>query len=301
MKKPATIQKHKWKADFAWAYALIAPTVIGLFILNIYPFFQTIYLSFFKKKGIKGMQFVGLGNYEKFFNSDIVWQSTANTLLYMLYTVPIGILLAIILASLLNKKIRGKNLFRGIYFLPIVVAPSAVALVWKWIYNSDYGILNQFLSIFGIQKIIWIATPGITMVAVAIVGVWTTVGYDLILMLAGLQSIPKNLYEAADIDGVTPWQRFRYITIPMLSPVIFFTTVLRVMNALKHFDTIYLFVDNRNPAYLSTQTLMLQFFSEAFQKHNQGYASAIMIWTFFIIMLFTILQFVGERHFVHYD
>ncbi len=294
-------KNRKFRAEYGWAYLLIAPTVIGLVILNIYPFFNTIYLSLHKKQGLTGMKFTGIENYIKMFSDPVTWQTTYNTLLYTLYTVPIGIAIALMLAVLLNNRIRFKNFFRGIYFLPIVVAPAAVAMVWRWILNTEFGILNQFLSMFGVSPIVWMATPGVTLVSTAIIGVWSSVGYDLILLLAGLQSIPKTLYEAADIDGVTNFQRFFYITLPQLSPVIFFTMVLRTMSALKQFDTIFLIVQKGNPAFRSTQTLMLQFYNEAFQKHNQGYASAIVIWTFAIIMLFTILQFISERKFVHYE
>lgn len=295
------VKKRRVQTDYLWAYFLVAPTIIGLIVLNIYPFFNTIFLSLYKKQGLVGMRFAGLDNYSKMFADSLTWQTTGNTLLYTLYTVPIGIAIALVLAVLLNNRIKFKNLFRGIYFLPIVVAPAAIAMVWRWILNAEFGIFNQFLALFGVQPIVWMATPGVTLVATAIIGVWSSVGYDVILLLAGLQSIPRVLYEAADIDGVNAWQRFFYITLPQLSPVIFFTLVLRTMSALKQFDTIYLLVQKANPAFRSTQTLMLQFFNEAFQKHNQGYASAIVIWTFAIIMLFTVLQFIGEKKLVHYE
>lgn len=292
--------KKSFKSEYAWAYFLVLPTILGLVLLNIYPLIDTIIISLHKKQGLTGMKYVGLKNYAKLFSDPLIRQTTVNTMLYMLYTVPIGVLISLMLATMLNNDIRGKSMFRGIYFLPIVVAPAAVTLVWKWIYNADFGILNQFLSLFGIEGPIWVSTPGITLVAAAIIGVWCSIGYDLIMLLAGLQSIPKNLYEAADIDGVNAWQRFRYITIPMLSPVLFFVTVLRTMSALKQFDTIYLMVDKSNPAFRSTQTLMLQFYIEAFKKHDQGYGSTIVVYAFAIIMLITILQFIGEKKFVHY-
>lgn len=299
--KNKSLKHKKIRPESLWGLAFVLPTVLGLILLNIYPFFNTIYLSLFKKLGLFGMKYAGLANYQKLFSDSLTWQTTANTLLYMLYTVPIGILISLILAIMLNNNIKFKNTFRGIYFLPIVVAPAAVAMVWKWILNADYGILNQFLSIFGIKPIVWVATPGVTLVATAMIGIWSTVGYDLIILLAGLQSIPKVFYEAADIDGANAFKRFFYITLPQLSPVIFFTAVLRTMSALKQFDTIYLLVDSVNPAYRSTQTLMVQFYNETFQKHSHGYGSAIVVWAFIIIMLFTAIQFFGEKKFVHYD
>lgn len=292
--------KKAFKSDCAWAYFLVLPTVLGLVILNIYPLIETVVLSLHKKQSLSGMKYIGLKNYVKLFSDSLTLQATLNTFLYMLYTVPIGILISLILATMLNNDIRFKSGFRGIYFLPIVVAPAAVALVWKWIFNYEFGILNQLLLLFNIKGPFWISTPGVTLVAAAIIGVWSSVGYDLILLLAGLQSIPRNLYEAADIDGVNAWQRFRYITIPQLSPVLFFVTVMRTMSALKQFDTIYLLVDKYNPAFRYTQTLMLQFYIEAFPKHNMGYGAAIATYTFLIIMLITALQFICEKKFVCY-
>jgi multiple sugar transport system permease protein len=295
-----TVNKRRFKAEYAWGYLFIMPTIIGLVILNIYPLFDTLVLSLYKKQGLVGMKYVGLENYVKLFGDSLTWQSTLNTFLYVLYTVPIGIFLSLILATMLNNKIRFKSLFRGIYFLPIVVAPAAVTLVWKWIFNSEFGILNQFLNLLGIKGPVWISTPGVTLIAAAIIGIWSNVGYDLVMILAGLQSIPGTLYEAADIDGVNAWQRFFYITIPQISPVLFFVTVMRTMNSLKQFDTIYLLVDRSNPAFRSTQTLMVQFYIEAFQKYNQGYGAAIAAWMFVIIMLITVIQFIGEKKLVHY-
>lgn len=292
--------KRAFKSEYAWAYFMVLPTIIGLTVLNIYPLFETIFLSLHKKQSLSGMKYIGLKNYVKLFSDPLTLQATINTFLFMLYTVPIGIMMSLVLATMLNNDIRFKSLFRGIYFLPIVVAPAAVALVWKWIYNAEFGILNQFLLLFGIKGPVWIATPGVTLVAAAIIAIWSSVGYDLIMLLAGLQSIPRVLYEAAEIDGVNSWQRFRYITIPQLSPVLFFVTVMRTMSALKQFDIIYLLVDKYNPAFRSTQTLMLQFYIEAFPKHNQGYGAAIVTYSFVIIMLITVLQFIGEKKFVHY-
>ena len=291
----------RFKSDWGWAYLLIAPTIIGLLILNIYPFFETIILSLQKSQGLGPVKFVGLKNYQKLLSDKQIWQSTVNTLYYMLLTVPVGVFLALILAVLLNTKIRGRDVYRAIYFLPMVAAPAAVAMVWKWIFNAEAGILNQFLGLFGVGRINWLSDPNTALLSCAIIGIWSAVGYDLVLILAGLQSIPTSYYEASEIDGANAVQRFFHVTVPLISPTLFFVVMMRMMNSVKQFDTIYLLIKSNNPAYKKGVTLMVLFYREAFEKFNKGYASAIVLFSFVIIMIFTALQFVAEKKLVHYE
>lgn len=284
-----------------WGLGFVAPTVIGLCILNIYPFFYTIWLSMQKSQGLGKAKYIGLKNYQSLFSDSMIWQSTGNTLMFVLLTVPVGVFLALVLATLLNNKIKGRDLYRGIYFLPMVVAPAAVAMVWKWIFNSDVGILNQVLKVFGIQGPTWIADPKTALLSCAIINIWSAVGYDLVLLLAGLQSIPNTYYEAAEIDGANTFQRFFHITVPLISPTLFFVVLMRTMTSLKQFDTVYLLVPANNPAYKQSATLMTLFYREAFEKFNKGYASAIVIFSFVLISIFTIIQFVAEKKLVHYE
>lgn len=298
------IKKHsgfKFKSEWAWAYMLVAPTIIGLCILNIYPFFHSIYLSFQKMQGLMPAKFIGLKNYQNLFSDELVMKATGNTLLFMLLTVPVGVFLALILASLLNNKIRGRDIYRCIYFLPLVVAPAAIAMVWKWLFNGDYGLVNQLLGVFGIQGPNWLADSRTVMISCAIIAIWSSVGYDLVLLLAGLQSISKTYYEASEIDGASRVQQFFHITIPLISPTLFFVVVLRVMSAIKQFDLIYMLVKDTNPAFKQGVTLMVLFYREAFIRFNKGYASAIVIWSFFIISIITAIQFFAEKKLVHYE
>ena len=230
-----------------------------------------------------------------------IWQSTWNTLYYMLLTVPIGVLIALILAVLLNSKIKGRDLYRGIYFMPMIVAPAAIAMVWKWIFNADVGVLNQFLRLFGDCNVNWLSDPKTAIISCAVIGIWSAVGYDLVLILAGLQTIPNTYYEACDLDGANAIQRFFHITVPLISPTLFFVVIMRVMTAIKQFDTVYLLITARNPAYKKTITLMVLFYREAFEKFNKGYASAIVLWSFMIIMLITAFQLWSEKKLVHYE
>ncbi|MEG2252231.1 MAG: sugar ABC transporter permease [Clostridia bacterium] len=294
-------KRHRFRAEWAWAYLLIAPTILGLLLLNIYPFFQTIYMSMEKSQGLGASKFVGLANYQKMFGDKQIWQSTWNTLYFMLLTVPVGIFFALILASLLNSKIRGRDVYRGIYFLPMVVAPAAVAMVWRWIFNAEVGVLNQFLGLFGIAGVNWLSDPDTALISCAIIAIWSAVGYDLVLIMAGLQSIPTTYYEASEIDGANAIQRLCHITVPLISPTLFFVVMMRVMAAIKQFDTVYLLIKTTNPAYKKTITLMVMFYREAFDKFNKGYASAIVMWSFVIIGIITLLQFGLEKKMVHYE
>ena len=301
--------RKSWNESAGWGLALVAPTIIGLLVLNIWPFFQTIWFSLTKYTNTVGPDYIGLQNYEKMLfpktvvtGSVSIWQAAGNTLMFVLLTVPVGVFLALILASLLNNRIRGRNVYRGIYFLPMVVAPAAVAFVWKWIMNSDYGILNQFLGIFGIKGTTWISNPDTALLSCAVINIWSAVGYDLVLILAGLQSISRTYYEAAEIDGANAAQRFFHITVPMVSPTLFFVVLMRTMTSLKQFDTVYLLVPARtNPAYRSAATLMTMFYREAFEKLNRGYGSAIVVFSFVLISIFTVIQLVAEKKLVHYD
>ncbi|MDR1263439.1 MAG: sugar ABC transporter permease [Oscillospiraceae bacterium] len=291
-----------FRAEWLWAYALVLPTVVGLCVLNIYPFFQSIYTSLLRWQGLGAAKFVGLKNYQKLFSSKELGYMTLNTLGYMVLTVPIGVFLALVLGAMLNtKRLRGRDIYRGIFFQPMVVAPAAIAMVWRWIYNTDVGILNYALRLIGIPGVNWLSNPNWALIAVAIIGVWSAVGYDVVLILAGLQAIPETYYEASEIDGASRVRQFFHITVPLISPTLFFVVLMRMIGSIRQFDTIYMLIKPENPAYKSAATLMVWFYREAFEKFDKGYGSAIMIWSVLIIGAFTLIQFVSEKKLVHYD
>lgn len=296
------IKIKKYKKDHVfWGLMMIAPTIIGLVVLNIFPFFQTIYLSFCETGDFGKNIWSGLDNYRRFLGDPIVWTATKNTLIYVVLTVPVGVFLALFFANLLNSKIKLKSFYRAIFFLPIVCAPAAVAMVWKWLFNTDFGLINQLLSIFGITNIPWLTNPNLAIISVSIVTVWSSIGYDIILILAGLQGIPGSYLEAAKIDGASNLQSFFKIVIPLTSPTLFFVLIMRLMASLKQFDLIYMLVDEKNPALSGAQTLTYLFYRQAFVIRDKGYASVIVLWTFVIIAAFTLFQFIGEKRWVHYD
>lgn len=293
--------KRMQKQNF-WGWVFFAPTLAGLLILNIIPIFQTIYKSFFQTGAFgRGNRFVGLENYARMFSDGQVWQSLLNTFVYTLIEVPASILIALILAAMLNRKMRGRSVYRTIYFLPMVAAPAAVAMVWRWLYNSEFGLLNHLLKLVGLGPVNWISDPNIALVSVGIVGIWSVIGYNMVLFLAGLQEIPGDYYEAAEIDGAGPVRQFLNITIPPISPTTFFVTTTRIIAAMQVFDVIYMMIDRANPALPTTQSLVYLFYKYSFIESDQGYGSAIVVLLLAIIMVLTVIQNVAQKKWVHYN
>lgn len=295
-----TLTKRNVKT-WGTAYLFIAPTVLGIFILNLWGVIQSIYYSFHEVKGFAAPVFVGLDNYAKLLADGEVWRSLKNVFVYAIVTVPIGVFLSLLLAVLLNVKIKGKGIFRCIYFLPVVSAPAAVALVWKWLYNNEFGLFNQILGAINIKGPDWLGDPKMAMISVAIVGIWSALGYNMILLLAGLQDVPGELYEAAEIDGAGSIQKFFKITIPMVSPTLYFVLVTSIISALQVFDTIFMMFKPNAPSFKSVESIVYLFYRYTFQNYNKGYGSTIVVFLFVVIMSLTIIQQVLQKKWVHYN
>jgi multiple sugar transport system permease protein len=288
---------NEWK----WAYIMIAPTIIGLIILNIIPIIQTIYMSFFKSGAFgKGNIFIGLDNYKKMFSDIQTWYAVRNTLLYTCIVVPLTIVIALAIAVVLNAKIRGKGIYRTIYFIPMVAAPAAVTMVWRWLYNYNFGFINHILANLGLSKIKWIQDPNIALFSIAVIGIWSMIGYCMVILLAGLQEIPRDFYEASDIDGASFIRQFFNITLPLVSPTLFFVTVTSVITTMQVFDVIYMMIDVANPAYNSTVSLVYLFYNNSFKYSNKGYGSAIVVLLLAIIMVITAIQMKAQKKWVNY-
>ena len=285
------------KTEGMWGYIMVAPTIIGLIVLNLYPCIDTLKLSFTKTKPFGFYEFNGLTNYITMFTNADFWRANLNTIYFCLLTVPLGIFLALVVAVMLNTKIKGRTAFRAIFFLPMVVAPAAVAMVWKWMFNTEYGIINTLLG----NNVNWITNPNVVMVTCAIVAIWSAIGYDAVLLLSGLQNISKSYYEAASLDGATKIQQFFHITLPMVSPTLFVVMIMRLMSSLKVYDLIYMMVEESNPALTSAQSLMFLFYRESFVAGNKGYGSAVVIWTVLLIGIVTAFQFWGQKKWVNYE
>ena len=284
--------------EFIWGWLFILPTMIGLIILNIIPIFQTIYQSFFKAGDFgRNNIFVGLENYITLFKDTEVWQSVLNTFKYAIVEVPFSIAIALVLAVFLNRKIAGRAAYRTIFFLPMVAAPAAIAMVWRWLFNSEFGLLNHM---FGVN-VEWISNPSIAVFSIAVIGIWSIIGYNMVLFLAGLQEIPRDYYEAADIDGASGVRQFFNITIPLLSPTIFFVTITRVIGGLQVFDLIFMVMDKNNPALYKTQSIVYLFYQNSFVENNKGYGSTIVVLLIVIIMIITVFQMFAQKKWVHYN
>ena len=237
-------KKQYLTEDAKWGYLLIAPTIIGLIVLNVYPFLQTLILSFSTTHPFGYYEVSGVENYVQMFGNKEFWKATWNSIYFCILTVPLGIFLSLLTGVLLNAKIRAKAAFRAIYFLPMVVAPAAIAMVWKWIFNAEYGIINQIIG----SRINWLTNPKLVLPACAVVAVWSAVGYDAVLLLSGIQNISKSYYEAAYLDGCTKWQTFTKVMMPLTKAS---------MAALTIFTAVFAYADLMWPLIANTDLNMM--------------------------------------------
>lgn len=292
------LTKKKAREQFIWGWLMIFPTIMGLVVLNIIPIFHTAYLTFFKT-GDFGLNntFIAFDNYAKALTDPVIVKAIRNTFIYMLLEVPISIALALFFAFVLNQKIRLRGFYRTVIFLPMVAAPAAVAMVWKWLYNTEFGLINNLLHI----KVSWLTDPHFTLLSVAIIGIWSAVGYNMVLFLAALQDVSRDYYEAAELDGASKFATFYKIVLPIISPTIYFVLVTRIITAMQVFDNIFMVMDMTNPTLEDTQSLVMLFYRYSFVEGNLGYGSTLAIILLLIVMTITIVQRFFERKWVFYD
>ncbi|NBD27247.1 carbohydrate ABC transporter permease [Paenibacillus glycinis] len=286
------------RSRYVWAYIMIAPTLLGTVLFWSWPAFYSIYLSFLKSENF-GMvnHWVGLANYEKLFKDKEFWKNLGNTLYYMVLFVPLTLVFSTFFAVLLNAKIRGLSAYRVIFFLPQVTMPAAAAMVWVVLFARDYGFINYLLG----THVAWISDTRFAMFALVIVGVWGAIGLNMLLILAGLQGIPKALYEAASIDGAVRFRKFRYITLPLLTPTLFFTTIVLMIGATQVFDSIYLLIGKTNVALPEVRSLVYAYYQNSFVYYDQNYGAAIVDMLLVINLILTGLQFAFQKKWVTYD
>jgi multiple sugar transport system permease protein len=277
---------------------MVAPTIIGLLILNFYPIIQTFWLSFCKT-GDFGLNntFIGLKNYVDLFKDPEIPQALINTFRYAAVQVTVSIALSLVLAVLVNRKMKGVTIYRTIYFLPMICAPAAIAMVWRWMFNQDFGILNKM---FG-TNISWTTDPKIAWLCVAVVGIWSSLGYNMVLLLGGLQDIPGDFYEAARIDGASEFRQFLSITIPLLSPTTFFIVQTRIIGALTVFDLMFMVMDKTNVALKNVQSVVYLFYQYAFTNGNKGYGATLVVFLLIFIMILTVILQRVEKKVVYHN
>ncbi len=269
-------------------YLLIAPGFLIYTLFVLIPIIWTIGMSF-TDYNLKTFSFVGLENYIHLFHDSVFLKSMLNTIIYSVITIPVTMVLALFLATLLNSKIKGKGFFRTLFYMPNIFSMVAVSMAWLYLFDTNNGILNRLLDVVGLGPVGWVTSSSTALLSVAIMSIWNSTGYNMILFLSGLQSIPEYLYEAASIDGATRWQKFRKITIPQLAPTTFFVFVMACINSFQVFGQV-LIVTNGGPLN-STTTIAHQIYKNGFEYYKMGYASSQAVILLIIISLITLVNF----------
>ena len=285
--KSASRKLKRKNTMIAWSF--IAPNFIGFLIFTLVPVVFSLILAFMKWDSFSTPEFVGLQNFTRMLSDDTFWLSLKNTFLYTIGVVPLTLVCSLGLAILLNQKIKGVKFFRTAFFFPYVTSLVAIAVVWSMLFHPTMGPINQFLRVVIENPPGWLSSSDWALTAIIIVSVWRGMGYYMILYLAGLQGISKELYEAAAMDGANKWKQFIHITVPALRPTTFFVTIMLVINCFKIFDLVQVMTDG-GPGR-ATNVLVYQVYSEAFVKFNFGYASAIAMVLFVIVLVITVIQF----------
>jgi len=281
-------------------YWFVGLWIFGFMAFTLGPLLFSLIISFFQWDMIDAPKFVGVRNYFQMFTIDpLFWKSLRVTLVYSLLSVPLSLILSLFLAMLLNIKIKGMGIFRTLFYLPSVITGVAIAVVWMWVYQPDFGILNYFLGFLGIHGIDWLGNPKIAIFSLIAVGVWGGSGTQIVIYLAGLQNISPQLYEAASIDGATKFDQFWAVTLPMLSPTIFFNLIMGIIGAFRTFTQAYV-MTNGGPSD-STMFYALYLYNKAFRDMQMGYASGLSWILFIVIACFTMLVFRTQRSWVYYE
>ena len=282
------------------AYAFVSLTIIGLLVFTLGPVLVSLYLSGTRWDLLSPARWVGLNNYRELLRDSHFRISLLNTLYYGAGTVPASAVLGLFLALILNHGlVRARNVFRSIFFLPNITPTVAMGVVWAWLYAPGYGLLDAFFRVVGLPSIPWLTSSRWAMPSVMIMNIWQRAGYNMVIFLAGLQSIPEEYHEAAQIDGANWLQRFRHVTIPLISPSTFFVLIMSLINALQVFGAV--FVMTKGGPGTATLTMVYYLYRKGFEHFKMGYASAVAYALFFILLGLTAVQFQLQRRWVHYE
>ena len=276
-----------------------APWIIGFSVFLAYPIVASIYFSFTEYSVLKPPVWVGGDNYSALASDEVFWKSLGNTAFFAALYVPLATVLALGLALLLNTKVRFMAFYRTAFFVPSLVPVVSLVILWMWLFNSDHGLINQSLGVFGIDGPGWLTKPEWSKPAVVMMSLWG-VGNAMVIYLAGLQEVPAQLYEAADLDGATAWQKTRNVTVPLVSPVILFNVVMAIIHSFQVFTQPYVLSEDGSPSR-SIYFYSMYLFDNAFKYHKMGYASAMAWIMFLVIFALTLfaLKFAERR--VHYE
>jgi multiple sugar transport system permease protein len=289
---------RKEKQEERMFYLFIAPWLIGFIVFTGGPILASLGISFTNWTGVKTIEFIGLENYTTLATDKLFWTALKNTALYSVGSVFFGVGCALLIAILLNQDIPGRNIFRTIFFMPSVTQGVAIAIMWLWVLNPQVGLLNYGLSFLGIKGPGWVTSSQWAMPALIVMAVWQC-GNIMIILLAALQGVPRMFYEAARLDGANTWHEFRYVTLPMISPALFFVLVISVVGSFQIFTNVQIMTQG-GPG-TSTMVYVYYLYQNAFTFFKMGYASALGWILFLIIAVLTWLQFSASRRWVHYE
>ena len=286
----------------AWPLLFIGPLMLGVLIFYYFPIIGNLYASFTKTNAFGGNQkFVGLDNYTDLLARPDLPSATVNTLFYTA-VVLLAVPFSVVIASLLELPgLKGRSLYRVLFFMPYLAMPVGIVLVWRLFFNGNFGLLNQTVKALGVaDPPYWLSTPGLVILAVAFFGIWASIGFNVIILSAGLKSIPKELYEAAQLDGAGAWHQFKNITVPLLTPSIFFLTIMQAIGGFQLFDALFGMLGLNNPAAGASRSLVSLFYQEAFVNNNRGAGAAISIMILLLVGAVTAVQFWAQKKWVHY-
>ncbi len=281
------------------AYIMLAPWIIGFIAFTAGPMIASIVISFMEWPLLQAPRWIGFENYRFMFKDNLFWVSLYNTIYYTVIGVPLRVIAALCVALAMNLKLRGISVYRTIYYIPSITPAVASSIMWLWIFNPDFGLANALLGYIGIHsRIRWIYDPALSKPSLILMSLWG-IGGMMIILLAGLQGIPEQLYEAAELDGAGLWHKFWHITLPMLSPSIFFVTIMQVISSFQVFTQAY--VMTRGGPANSTLFMVLYLYQNGFEFFRMGYASSLAWALFMFVLVLTILQFRGSKYWVFYE
>jgi multiple sugar transport system permease protein len=305
-KKPAFIEKAKTRKTgfnkkislFGFIFAL--PWIIGLLLFHAYPLFMSAYYSLTTYSILEPGEFVGLKNFNTLFQDKVFWISIYNTLYFTIIFVPLSIVMGVMLALLLNLKIRGQGFYRTLFFIPSLVPAVATTIIWLWLLNPQFGLVNFWLDKIGISGPPWIGSESWSKPSLILMSLWGT-GQAVVIYLAGLQDIPQDYYDAAQVDGANGWQRTKLITLPLLTPVIFFNLIIGTIGALQNFVLPYTLTNGQGTPANSMMFYVMYLYTNGFGYLKMGYASAMAWILFLIVVVLTAIIFYSQKRWVHYQ
>lgn len=287
------------KQNSLMGYCMISPIMIGIALFAVLPVLFSFYISFHEWDMLHEQQWIGLENYINIFSDKMLGIISKNTFVYCIIAIPGAIVFGLLLALAMNARIKGVALYRTAFFMPNITTTVAVCIVWSWLYNKDYGLFNNILNMLGLPSIKWITSKTMAMPSIAIMSVWQAMGYDMILLTAGLKAIDGTYYEAAQIDGANGWQSFWRITLPMLTPTLFFLVVTHCISYIQMFDAAFIMTEG-GPGH-ATRTFAMQIYNTAFEYFRMGEAASYAWVLFAIVFVITIIQFKLQNKWVNYD